>query len=451
MHSSLSQDPVSTSTLCFGSFRPFFRLYSILLLSLLFSSKTYAYHPNRFHTGNLDPAIHKLEKQVLGYLVRKQIPGCAIAVVYQNNVVFMKGYGHRELGKEGLIDADTVFQLGSVSKPVAATLLSILEHKGYLRLDDPVQHYLKHFSLNSRQHSNTLRIKHILSHSTGVPRAGFNQLIESHTPYPKILHTLQSIPARTAAGKRYDYNNAMYATVADITKAATRLPFKEALRLHLLEPLKMKHSSSTLAGLLSSENRAAPHVRAANGQLMPRGHYSQGYYAVAPAGGMNSSVRDMSTFLKAQMGGYPEVLNPKMFQRIQTPQIATHPVLGSATRYPQLLKQGHYAMGWRVVNFAHHTLVFHGGWVGGFTNFVAFMPEHKLGIVVLHNSESKFSSKVAVQFFESFLNLPATPSTNTNSKVIRKVGSTQKTRSLLRSKKQSKKQKKIARVVRKRR
>ena len=415
------------------------RLLSVLFLYFGLVQASHAYHPNRFHTNNLEPAVSKLDQQVRSYLHKKQIPGCAIAVVYQNNIIFMKAYGQRELGKEGMIDADTVFQLGSVSKPVAATLLSILEHKGYLKLDDPVQDHLNHFSINNRQRTNTLRIKHILSHSTGVPRAGFNQLIESHTPYSKILRTLQSIPARTAAGRRYDYNNAMYATLGDITKAATHLSFREALRLHLLEPLKMKSSTTTLDGLLSTHNRASPHIRGPRGQLVPRTNYSDSYYAVAPAGGINSSVRDMSVFLKAQMGGYPDILNHKMLLRIQAPQIATHAVLGSATRYPQLLKQGQYAMGWRVVNFAHHTLVFHGGWVGGFTNFVGFMPEHKLGIVVLHNSESKFSSKVAVQFFESFLNLPATPSTT---KAVRKVQSTKKVRKTI----STKKQRKLARV-----
>ncbi len=403
------------------------RLLSLLSVFLGLVEAANAYHPSHAHENNLEPALRRLDQQVHRYLASKKIPGCAIAIVYQNKVVFMKGYGHRALGQEGMIDTDTVFQLGSVSKPVAATLLSVLEHKNYLGLDDPVQNHLKHFSVNHRKRSSTLRIKHVLSHSTGVPRAGFNQLIESHTPYPKILQSLQNIPARTAAGKRFDYNNAMYALAGDITKAATHLSFKEALRLHLLEPLQMKRSSASLEGLLSTPNRALPHVRGPRGQLVPRAHYSDSYYAVAPAGGINSSVRDMSTFLRAQMGGYPDVLNQKMLLRIQAPQIATHAVLGSATQYPQLLKQGYYAMGWRVVNFAHHTLVFHGGWLSGFTNFVAFMPEHKLGIVVLHNSESKFSSKVAVQFFESFLNLP---STTKASPVIKKVASTRKQRKL---------------------
>lgn len=352
----------------------------------------------------LQPALLKLDRRIKNALHQKQIPGCAVAVVYQNKVVFMKAYGDRTIGQTQPMDIDTVFQLGSVSKPVAATLLSILEEKGHLRLEDPVHHYLKDFS--SHRSTHPLKIKHVLSHSTGIPRAGFNQLIESHTPYPKILQKLKSSRTRIAAGKHYDYNNAMYGTLSDITHAATHLPFREALRLHLLAPLQMNRTTTTLHGLLQTENRAIPHVKDRRGRLIACGSYSNGYYAVAPAGGINSSVRDMSTFLRAQLGAFPDLLSTRMLYRIHSPQVITQNVLGSATRYPELIKNGYYALGWRVTHFAQHKLVFHGGWVKGFTNFVGMMPEHKIGIVILHHSESKFSSKVGMEFFESFLNLP---------------------------------------------
>lgn len=370
----------------------------------------------------LQPALLKLDQRIKHSLNQKQIPGCAVAVVYQNKVVFIKAYGDRTIGQHQPMDIDTVFQLGSVSKPLAATLLSILEEKGHLRLEDPVHYYLKDFSSPRAMHP--LKIKHILSHSTGIPRAGFNQLIESHTPYPKILQKLKSSRTRIAAGKHYDYNNAMYGTLSDITHAATRLPFKEALRRHLLSPLKMNRTTTTLQGLLQTENRAIPHVKDRQGRLMPCQSYSNGYYAVAPAGGINSSVRDMSTFLGAQMGAFPDLLSTRMLYRIHHPQVLTQNVLGSATRYPHLMKNGYYALGWRVTHFAHHKLVFHGGWVKGFTNFVGMIPEHKIGIVILHNSESKFSSKVGIEFFESFLNLPTPRLLSSKPVVARKFKST---------------------------
>lgn len=355
---------------------------------------------------NLEPTLAKLNADIQKLVQSKQIPGCAVAVVYRNNVVFMNTYGVRMVGKPEKIDVDTLFQLGSVSKPIAATLVSVLEHKGLLKLDDPVTHYLPNFSLNSNQASHALRVKHVLSHSTGVPRAGFNNLIEAHAPYDRILETLQATRVRTPMGKRYDYHNAMYALISDITRSATRLPFKDALHANLLQPLNMTRTSATLGGLINTPNRATPHTRGNRGALTPSDTYSKGYYAVAPAGGINSSIKDMSVFLKAQMGGFPQVLNHKMLARIQTPQVVTPCTLGPNSGPPNMIKNAHYALGWRVVDFDHHKLVFHGGWVKGFTNFIAFMPDQQIGIVVLHNSENRFSAKTAVKFFESYLDIP---------------------------------------------
>lgn len=355
---------------------------------------------------NLQPILAKLDADIQQLVQSRQIPGCAVAVVYRNQVVFMHTYGVRMIGRPEKIDTDTLFQLGSVSKPVAATLASILEHKGLLRLDDPVTRYLPHFSLKNNQMPSALRIKHILSHSTGIPRAGFNSLIETHTPYDRILHKLQTTRARTAMGKRYDYHNAMYGLLSDITRSATRLPFADALQINLLAPLNMTRTSATFAGLMKTPNRAAPHTRGNRGPLTPSETYSRGYYAVAPAGGINSSIQDMSIFLKAQMGGYPQVLNHRMLARLQTPQVITPCTLGPNAGPPNLIKNAHYALGWRVVDFDHHKLVFHAGWVKGFTNMIAFMPDQQIGIVVLHNSENRFSAKTAVKFFEHYLGIP---------------------------------------------
>lgn len=215
----------------------------------------------------------------------------------------------------------------------------------------------------------------------------------------------------------------MYGTIiSGITEAATKAPFKNVLHANLLQPLNMTRTSSTLQGLLKNPNRASPHVRNRKGGLIPCTTYSKGYYTVAPAGGINSSIRDMAIFLKAQLGGYPQILNHHMLNRIQTPQVQTNNnVLSAASGPSHLIKNARYALGWRVVDFAHHKFIFHGGWVKGFTNFIAFMPDQQIGIVVLHNGESRFSSKTAVKFFETYLDIPSQKKSTQVIKKIKKV------------------------------
>lgn len=355
---------------------------------------------------NLETAIKKTEALIEEKVRTKQIPGCAIAVVYQNRVVFLRGYGVRKLGNQEPIDSDTVFQLGSVSKPISASLAAILESKGYLNIDDAVSLYLPKFSLNTKQPQNALHIRNILNHTSGVPRGGFNNMIESFASHEELVDALQNKQVTARVGVHYDYNNAMFALIADITQAATHQKFENALNSFLFTPLNMTQTSASLEGISNNVNRASPHTRNSKGALCACEDYSKGYYSVVPAGGINSTARDMANFLRAQLGGFPQVLSAQALKRMQMPSIPTKGMLGGAGHR---IKHPHYGLGWRTVEFSGEPLIFHGGWLRGFTNFIGFLPEQQLGIVILHNGDSKFSSKTAVKFFEIAKGLSETP------------------------------------------
>lgn len=367
----------------------------IFMLTFLFPMEA-----NALEASNIVAAVKKVEEQIEDSIKKKRIPGCAVAVVYKNRVIFINGYGVRAVGKEDKIDLDTVFQLGSVSKPIAATLAAILEEKGKINLDSPVSEYLTGFTLYN-QPADSLKVSNVLSHTSGVPRSGFNHLIETFTPYPDIMTTLQKTRVVSLPGIKYDYHNAMYALISEIIEAATHQTFEDALKANLLGPLHMHHTSATFEGLFVGLDTACPHTRGPKGALVPCEPYSRGYYSVAPAGGINSSIRDMAIFLNAQLGGYPKVVSKKVLEKIQTPLVATHSLLsGGRSKNPS------YGLGWRIIDYADQKLVYHAGWVKGFTNFLAFIPEQEIGIVVLHNADTRFTTPLVVKFFETALGLP---------------------------------------------
>lgn len=372
-----------------------FKIIICLVFGLLWASSHNAQAADHRQVAE---AIKKIEAHIQQHVQKRQIPGCAIAVVFRNQIIYMHGFGVRSMGKEGKIDPDTVFQLGSISKPIAATLTALLEHQGLLNVEDPVSDYLPGFRLH-QQDPRSLKIKNVLSHTSGVPRGGFNHLIERFTPYSEIRRALQKSRTHATPGRRYDYHNAMYGLLAEITQAATYRSFPDALHFTLLKPLQMKNTSATFLGLCRSPNRASPHTKNHRGVLCACEPYSRGYYNVAPAGGINSSARDMAIFLKAQMGGYPEILPPKVLARMQTPVVSTNNMMARS-------KNPYYGLGWRIIEYANQKLVYHGGWLKGFTNFLAFMPEHQLGIVILHNADTRFSCRAAMKFFDTALGLP---------------------------------------------
>jgi beta-lactamase class C len=391
--------------------RPFFQKSHrssivIFLITLSFIFPTHA----TAQVISVDPqnvaiGIKKMEAQIQSNLQKGQIPGCAIAVVFRNQVIFISGYGVRTIGKKEKIDIDTIFQLGSVSKPIAATLTSVLEDHGLLNMEDSVIEYLPNFTLNNRLSPCALKIKHLLNHTSGVPRGGFNNLIETHMPPAQLKLALQR-PRVGPVGHRYDYHNAMFGLIADVTQAATLQKFPDALKTNLLQPLHMTNTSATYEALMRNRNKASPHTKNNRGMLCVCEPFSKGYYAVAPAGGINSSIRDMATFLKAQMGGYPQVVSSKALARAQTPLISTNNLLNSAPGSATRSRNPSYGLGWRLLDYANQKLVYHGGWLKGFTNFLAFLPNQKLGIIVLHNADTRFSTQLAMNFFETALGLP---------------------------------------------
>lgn len=410
-------------------------LFILILGSMALAPKLFALDPQ-----NIQAAIQKTEAIIEENIANKRIPGAAFAVVYQNKIIFMQGYGLRAVGGSDKIDVDTVFQLGSVSKPIAATLATLLESKGLLNLDDPVIAYLPRFSLNSTESRNALKIKNLLNHTSGLPRGGFNHLIESFKTHEEIVEALQTTKVNAPVGKKYDYHNAMFGLFTDITQVATHQTFPDALAFYLLKPLKMTNTSATLEDLLKNPNRAQPHTRHKKG-LFAHEEYSKGYYTVAPAGGINSSVRDMATFLNAQMGAYPQFLNQHALFRMQTPYINTKN--GGSSSQAVRLKDPRYGLGWRIIDYADNTLVYHGGWVKGFTNYIGFMPDQKLGIVILHNGDTKFSSRTGMKFFETALGLPEIKDNAAKpKKEKKKKASAQKTGKKKSGKKSKKKKKK---------
>lgn len=380
----------------------FCRKYRLFLRSIFLISLFLCLMPNQaqaLEANDIVTAVKKVEEQIEDSIQKKKIPGCAVAVVYKNHIIFINGYGLRSIGKEDKVDLDTVFQLGSVSKPIAATLAAVLEEKGYLNLENPVSQYLPNFTLNS-QTSDSLKVTNILNHTSGVPRSGFNNLIETFTPYEDIKAALQKTRVITQPGFKYDYHNAMYGLISEVIESATHKNFQDALKTYLLNPLHMHETSSTFEGLFISFNHASPHTRNAKG-LVPCEPYSQGYYTVAPAGGINSSIRDMAIFLNAQLGAYPKIISGKALEKMQTPLIPTHSALGGGRS-----KNPAYGLGWRIIDYDDKKMVYHSGWVKGFTNFIAFMPEQEIGIVVLHNSDSRFARPLVTNFFNIALGLP---------------------------------------------
>src|SRR5882762_34894 len=167
--------------------RPVFRKDSI---PLAVDKNIVAYpDPNPFVQG----ALKEFEGFIKTVLANRQAPGAAVAIVRDTSIILLKGYGLRDTKKTDSINTHTIFRLGSVSKSVTATLVAILVNEGILHWDDPVINYLPDFRLKSEEATKKLTLRHLLSHTIGLPYHAYTILIEDHTPFDTLIDHLKDL------------------------------------------------------------------------------------------------------------------------------------------------------------------------------------------------------------------------------------------------------------------
>ncbi|MGH7496049.1 MAG: serine hydrolase domain-containing protein [bacterium] len=382
---------------------PSFRLFQFaILLGVLLG--TLPESPSSHSTPNLIPAPDRLllqyEAFVESTLVKSKAPGVAIAIATADRIVYLKGFGRRSINAQEKIDANTSFRIASLSKGFASVLTGMLVHDEVLQWDDRVQKYLPDFALKNGANAQKLTICHLLSHTSGLLAHAYDGMIEDNVEFERMAGYLKEAPITGPVGECYAYQNVAYSLIAPIIANATGRTYQELLTERIFRSLGMANASLSKAGLLASGNFASPHVMG-KAQWLPA-HIRDTYYSVLPAAGVNASVHDMALWLRALMGGMPEVISLQLVQEVSAPLVAT-PRERRRFNWNRRIRLAHYGLGWRVFDYAGHKLVFHSGGLHGYLSQIAFLPDEKIGIVVLQNSG--FDHQFAYEFLDRYLGL----------------------------------------------
>ncbi|MBY0282142.1 MAG: beta-lactamase family protein [Alphaproteobacteria bacterium] len=346
--------------------------------------------------SSLTPALQKLDQYILQQIQQKKVIGCTVAVVEGNNIIFMKAYGVKKKGQKDPIDLNTSFQLGSASKPIAATLIALLNKEGLINLDAPITPFYPH--LKSR---TTLR--HVLTHTTGFKRKGWNNKIESGVLRSQLLKDIKTAE-QDEPGFEFDYHNVVYSLMEGVVEGTQNQKMETLLQRKLLTPLGMNQTTIGYEDFVNQPNCAWPHQFTKKGALYPSKSYSRFYHAaVFTAAGINSNIQDMATFLKLQLVGVPGFLSVEDLKTFHEPKVEAKDALMSLRKKIRGNVQSYYGMGWRIADAPKKRIVYHGGFLKGFCNFVAFLPSRNLGIVILNNSEGGFASKTSLMFLNDWV------------------------------------------------
>lgn len=248
--------------------------------------------------AQIDAAIAQLDTLVNQLMTTTGVPGMSVAVVRDLHPVYVKGFGTRRVGSGLPVDADTVFQLASVSKPVGAMVVAHQVGTGSVSWDTPVRAHLPWFALADQEVSEQVTIGDLYAHRSGLPDHAGDLLEDMGYDQTAVLQRLRYLPLAPFR-RSYAYTNFGLTAAAVSVASAAGVDWATLSERALYQPLGMASTSSRYADFIARGNRATGHVRR-NGQWvvgldrMPD--------AQTPAGGVSSSANDMAKYLTMMLG-----------------------------------------------------------------------------------------------------------------------------------------------------
>jgi len=373
----------------------------VLFIGLLYFLQLQSLYGHSNNSAVIDTVLKKYDRYISNTIEEGRVPGVAVAVVTDSQIVFIKGYGLKEIGKPEPIDLNTSFRIASVSKGFASVLTAMLVKDSVLSWDDKVIKYLPEFTLKDSAATQNLTIRHVLSHTSGLVPHAYDNLVEANVSYEKIINKLKNVRLVCKTGDCYGYQNVMYSLISEIIESATGFGYIYWLSEKILKPLNMNDVSFSKKGLLENENYAHPHVKVAGEWSATR--VRDTYYTVIPAAGINASIMDMAIWTQALLGVYPQVISPEITEEIFRPKIETY-YERRRFNWRKRLQEAYYGLGWRIFNYSGHTMIFHSGGLRGYLSKLAILPHERIGIVVLQNAWTR--NPLLYQFIDMYLNLP---------------------------------------------
>jgi CubicO group peptidase (beta-lactamase class C family) len=357
-------------------------------LALLIALAALAWSPPQPTSARTDTpeqvtaALAQLDTLAQDALARTGVPGLAIAVVYQDQVVYLKGFGVRDTTDPQPVDADTVFQIASMSKPIASTVVSAIVSDGLATWDDPLVKHDPGFQMYDPWVTSQVTLRDMFAHRSGLPGSAGEDLEDVGFDRDTILQRLRYLKPASSFRSTYAYSNfGMTAGGVAAAKAANQT-WEEAAAERLYRPLGMTSTSSRYADYAAASNRARIHVQD-NGRWVPK--FTRDADAQSPAGGVNSTARDLAQWLRLQLGEGTvdgrQIVRPQVLAQTHQPLITrgTAPVSG---------RPSFYGLGWGIEYDAQgRTVLSHAGafFLGARTQ-VKLLPDEGLGIVVLTNA-----------------------------------------------------------------
>ena len=362
----------------------------------------------------IDQSFARLDKIVKRAMEQTGVPGISVAVVFDDQVLYKNGYGVRSTETKAPVQAETVFQIASLSKPVSATIMAGLVgggkwnnfKKGAFAWDDPIAKYAPNLVLSDPWVTEHVTFKDLFAHRSGLLGGAGNDLESIEYDRDAILQRLRYVPIKRFRD-RWDYSNFGMTLAGDVAAKAAGSNWEDISERVLFDPMGMASTSMRHQGYLNQANRAELHVKI-DGQWKPA--FKRNPDAQAPAGGGSSNVVDLARWVRLSLKGGmlddQRIINEEALAATHTPVIirgAPTPTVADPAFF--------YGLGWDIgmtpygeVEWDHS-----GAFSVGAATVALLIPSEGLGIVVLTNGAPiGVPEAIAEAYFNHLHSVPVT-------------------------------------------
>lgn len=354
--------------------------------------------------------IADLESYAEDLLTRLEVPGAAVAIVEDGEIVYTGAFGVKTLGEDDPITTETQFLIGSTTKPMTVTMMAALIDQGRLEWDEAVTDLLPNFRVVDPELTEQFTLRNLVCACTGVPRRDFELIFNGNELGPDdIVASLATFEFFTDFGEAFQYSNQLVATGGYAAAAAfddsvgLGIAYRNGMQELVFDPIGMDNTTFDSSAVEARGDYATPHGAYLDGtyQPIPLSLEEALLLAIEPAGGAWSTVGDLARYMLTMIdrGVTPDgerVVSEENLDVTWQPQV---PIDASTD----------YGLGWILSSFGGVPVIGHDGNTLGMTSAFNFLPEQGIGIVVLSNGQAAnlFNQGISTRLLELLYEQPA--------------------------------------------
>ncbi len=365
--------------------RKFFHLknFKLIVYSLLFSFTSVF---GQYSEVYVDSVVEKAMKTF-------DVPGIAVAIIKDDQIIHEKGYGVRSLNTKLPVDKNTLFGIASNSKAFTTASLGILVDEGKLNWDDKVVDYIPEFRLYNPYVTQDFTIRDLLTHRSGLGLgAGDLMFFPDSTDFTinDVIHNLRYLKQTSPFRSKFDYDNLLYMVAGEVVKRVSGISWEDFVEQRIMKPLGMNNSAASFNRLKDKSNIIDGHA-VVEGKVQVVGRHIP-INGENSAGGIYSSIDDLSKWIIMHLenGKYGKdfektLLSEKVHREIWSPQTIL-PLNRKVDKYNSHFRC--YGLGFFLSDVNGYKEVAHSGGLEGMVTLITMIPELKLGIIVLTNQQA---------------------------------------------------------------